>query len=78
MPLIEAIHTAGRRRLRPILMTSLTTILAMLPILFTSDMGSELQQPLAVAMIGAMVAGTLVSIFIIPLVYYLIYRNAKV
>lgn len=78
MPLIEAIHTAGRRRLRPILMTSLTTILAMLPILFTSDMGSELQQPLAVAMIGAMVAGTLVSIFLIPLVYYLIYRNAKV
>ncbi|MDE7396120.1 MAG: efflux RND transporter permease subunit, partial [Muribaculum sp.] len=77
MPLIDAIHTAGRRRLRPILMTSLTTILAMVPMLFTSDMGSELQRPLAVAMIGSMIVGTLVSIFIIPLIYYLIYRNAK-
>ncbi|MDE6144249.1 MAG: efflux RND transporter permease subunit, partial [Muribaculaceae bacterium] len=42
---------------------------------FTDDMGSQLQRPLAVAMIGSMVVGTLVSIFIIPLVYYLIYRN---
>ena len=41
MPLIEAIHTAGRRRLRAIIMTSLTTIFAMLPVLFTSDMGSQ-------------------------------------
>lgn len=75
MPLLEAIHTAGTRRLRPIIMTSLTTILAMVPMLFTDDMGSQLQRPLAVAMIGSMVVGTLVSIFIIPLVYYLIYRN---
>lgn len=75
MPLMEAIHTAGVRRLRPIIMTSLTTILAMVPTLFTRDMGSELQQPLAIAMIGSMVVGTLVSIFIIPIVYWLIYRK---
>ncbi|MDE5722859.1 MAG: efflux RND transporter permease subunit [Paramuribaculum sp.] len=74
-PLLEAIHTAGLRRLRPIIMTSLTTIFAMVPTLFTSDMGSELQQPLAIAMIGSMVVGTLISIFLIPLVYWLIYRN---
>lgn len=74
MPLAEAVHTAGKRRLKPILMTSLTTIFAMLPVLFTSDMGSELQRPLAVAMIGSMAVGTLVSIFVIPLVYYLIYN----
>ena len=78
MPLAEAIHTAGLRRLRPIIMTSLTTILAMVPMLFTNDMGSELQQPLAIAMIGSMVVGTLVSIFVIPIVYWLIYhRNEK-
>jgi multidrug efflux pump subunit AcrB len=70
MPLYEAIHTAGKRRLRPIIMTSLTTIFAMVPLLFTRDMGSEMQQPLAVAMIGAMVMGTLVSLFVVPLVYY--------
>lgn len=78
MPLLEAIHTAGQRRLKPIIMTSLTTIFAMVPVLFTSDMGSELQRPLAIAMIGSMVVGTLVSIFIIPLVYYLIYRKHHV
>lgn len=74
-PLLEAIHTAGLRRLRPIIMTSLTTIFAMVPMLFTSDMGSELQRPLAIAMIGSMVVGTLISIFLIPLVYWLIYRK---
>lgn len=77
MPLEEAIHTAGVRRLRPIIMTSLTTILAMVPILFTSDLGSELQRPLAITMIGSMTVGTLVSIFIIPILYWLIYRNEK-
>ncbi|MDE6158025.1 MAG: efflux RND transporter permease subunit [Muribaculaceae bacterium] len=75
MPLYEAIHTAGHRRLKPIVMTSLTTIFAMVPVLFTSDMGSELQRPLAIAMIGSMTVGTLVSIFIIPLIYFLIYRR---
>ncbi len=75
MPLMKAIHTAGVRRLRPIIMTSLTTILAMVPTLFTHDIGSELQQPLAVAMIGSMVVGTLVSIFVIPIIYWLIYRK---
>ncbi|MDR0745698.1 MAG: efflux RND transporter permease subunit [Mediterranea sp.] len=74
-PLIEAIHEAGRRRLRPIVMTSLTTIFAMAPLLFSFDMGSELQKPLSIAMIGTMLIGTLVSLFIIPLVYWFIYRR---
>ena len=74
-PLLEAIHTAGTRRLRPIIMTSLTTIMAMVPLLFASDMGSELQKPLAIAMIGSMLLGTLVSLFIIPLIYWYIYRK---
>ena len=74
-PLMEAIHTAGIRRLRPIIMTSLTTIMAMVPLLFASDMGSTLQKPLAIAMIGSMLLGTLVSLFIIPLIYWFIYRK---
>ena len=77
MPLFDAIHEAGHRRLRPIIMTSLTTILAMVPLLFTSDMGSELQKPLAIAMIGAMAVGTLVSLFLIPLVYWFVYRKTE-
>lgn len=75
IPILDAIHTAGLRRLRPIIMTSLTTIFAMVPMLFTHDMGSELQQPLAIAMIGSMVVGTLISIFIIPIIYWFIYRK---
>lgn len=72
LPVIEAVHTAGQRRLRAIIMTSLTTIGAMLPVLFTNDMGSELQQPLAVAMIATMIIGTIVSLFGIPLIYTLL------
>lgn len=77
-PLLEAIHEAGRRRLRPIIMTSLTTIFAMVPLLFSFDMGSELQKPLSIAMIGTMFVGTLVSLFVIPLLYWFIYRKKEV
>lgn len=77
IPLMKAIHEAGRRRLRPIIMTSLTTIFAMVPLLFSHDMGSELQKPLSIAMISTMVIGTLVSLFIIPLVYWWLYRGKE-
>lgn len=76
-PLIEAIHIAGKRRIRPIIMTSLTTMFAMVPLLFSFDMGSELQKPLAIAMIGTMLIGTIVSLFIIPLIYWFIYRKKE-
>ena len=74
VPLMEAIHTAGSRRLRSIIMTSLTTILAMVPLLFSNDFGSELQKPLSIAMIATMTVGTLVSLFVIPLIYWRIYK----
>lgn len=74
-PLFEAIHEAGIKRLRAIIMTTLTTILAMAPLLFSFDMGSELQKPLSIAMIGTMIVGVLVSLFIVPLVYWAIYRK---
>ena len=77
MPIMEAIHTAGHRRLRAIVMTSLTTIFALVPVLFTSDIGSELQAPLALSMIGGMVVGTTVSLYVIPLIYWFIYRKDK-
>ena len=75
VPLMEAIHTGGVKRLRAIIMTSLTTILAMVPLLFSFDLGSELQKPLAIGMIGTMVIGMLVSLFVVPVVYWAIYRN---
>jgi len=76
-PLMEAIHEAGRRRLKAIVMTSLTSIVCMIPLLFTNDLGSQLEKPLAIAIIGGMAVGTPVSLFVVPLVYWWIYRKEE-
>lgn len=75
-PIRQAIHIAGERRLKPIIMTSLTTILALLPILFSEGMGAELQRPLAFAVIGGLVIGTFASLYFIPLIY-LIFKGSS-
>ena len=77
MGVLKALLVGGHSRLKPILMTSLTTILAVLPFLSRSDMGSALQYPLSLSLIIGMIAGTAVSLFFIPLMYYLIYKNRK-
>lgn len=77
MPLLTAVAEAGHKRLRPILMTSLTTILALLPFLHRSDMGSALQFPLSLTLVVGMTVGTAVSLFIVPLLYYEFYRHRK-
>ncbi len=75
--LLRAIMTGGSRRLKPIIMTSLTTILAIAPFLVRGDIGSDLQYPLSLALIGGMVMGTIVSVFFIPVFYYNIYNKRK-
>lgn len=75
MPLLRAVFTAGHSRLKPIIMTSLTTILAIAPFLNRVDMGSDLQYPLSLTIIIGMSVGTLVSLFFVPLIYYVIYRK---
>jgi multidrug efflux pump subunit AcrB len=75
--LMDAIHEAGRRRLKAILMTSFTSIVCMVPLLFTGDLGSQLEKPLAIATIGGMIMGTPVSLFVVPLVYWWIYRKEE-
>ncbi len=77
LPLLRAIMTAGHNRLKPIVMTSLTTILAILPSLSRGDMGSALQYPLSLTLIVGMVVGTVVSLLFIPLFYYLIYNKRQ-
>jgi multidrug efflux pump subunit AcrB len=74
---IDAIHLGGKRRLKPIIMTSATTILAMVPFLWGNDMGSRLQQPLAITIIGGMAIGTFVSLFFIPMAYYYLSRESN-
>ncbi len=65
----EAIIEAGRLRLRPILMTTLTTILGLLPLAFAFGTGGEIQAALARVVIGGLAASTLITLFLIPVVY---------
>ena len=65
----KAIEEAGRRRLRPILMTALTTILAMLPLALSLQEGSEAQAPMARAVIGGLLSSTLITLLVVPVVY---------
>jgi multidrug efflux pump subunit AcrB len=75
MPLITALHAAGKRRLKPILMTTITTILALVPLFFSSGMGNDIQKPFALTIIGGMTIGTLVSIYVVPMLYYNLEKN---
>ena len=77
MGLLRAIYTAGHRRLRPIVMTSLTTILALLPFLSHGSMGAAIQYPLSLTLVIGMTVGTLVSLFFVPMLYYIIYIYNK-
>jgi len=75
--ILRAILMGGTRRLKPIIMTSLTTILAIMPFLVRGSIGADLQYPLSVALIGGMILGTLVSLFLVPMFYYEIYRRRR-
>jgi HAE1 family hydrophobic/amphiphilic exporter-1 len=72
VPLREALARAGQRRLRPILMTTLTTAFGLLPLAIGFGEGSELQAPLARAIIGGLMTSTIGSLFLIPALYVLL------
>ena len=65
----EAVIEAGRLRLRPILMTTSTTVLGLVPLAIGIGAGSEIQAPLARVVIGGLLASTLVTLFLIPVAY---------
>jgi HAE1 family hydrophobic/amphiphilic exporter-1 len=75
MALLPAIEEAGRRRLRPILMTALTTMLGLLPLALGLGEGAEAQAPLARAVIGGMLSSTLITLVLVPVVYSLFERK---
>ena len=70
-PLREAVELAGRTRLRPILMTTLTTILGLVPMSLGLGEGAELQAPLARVVIGGLTASTMITLVFVPCVYTL-------
>jgi multidrug efflux pump subunit AcrB len=76
MPPEEAVLLAARRRLRPILMTALAAITGMLPLAFALGSGSQMLQPLAIAVIGGLMISMLLSLVVTPAVYFrLTHRN---
>ena len=66
----QAIVEAARLRLRPILMTTLTTVVGMLPLALALGEGSEMLQPLAITIVSGLLFSTLVSLLLVPAVYY--------
>lgn len=71
-----ALVATGRTRMRPILMTALTTILAMCTMLFSNDAGSALGKDMALVIIGGLTYATLMTLFIVPVMYDVIFRRA--
>jgi multidrug efflux pump subunit AcrB len=73
----ESIFQAGRRRLRPITMTAIAAIAGMLPLALAIGAGSQMLQPLAVAVIGGLLIAMILSLFVTPTVYYYMTRRTK-
>ena len=72
-----AILLATQDRLRPILMTALTTILGLLPLAFGIGEGTEMNQPMGIAVIGGLIVSTLLTLYIVPIVYSLIDKESR-
>ncbi|MCM1086609.1 MAG: efflux RND transporter permease subunit [Muribaculaceae bacterium] len=71
----EAILTAGRTRIRPVMMTALTTILALSTMAFSDDMGADMSKPMSVVTIGGLIYGTLLTLIVIPCIYDIFIRE---
>ena len=76
-PHYDAVREACKVRLRPIFMTTLTTILALIPLAIGIGQGSELMQPLGIVVIGGLLIGTLVTLVLVPAVYCAVYGISK-
>jgi HAE1 family hydrophobic/amphiphilic exporter-1 len=70
--LFEAALAAGRTRMRPILMTTFTTIFGMAPLAFFPGEGAQLTQPVGVAVVGGLAASALMTLFVVPVLYTLL------
>ncbi|HTD24346.1 MAG TPA: efflux RND transporter permease subunit [Terriglobales bacterium] len=75
LPLIEALVSAGRIRMRPILMTTLCTLFGLLPLALGLGSGAELQKPLALAVIGGLTLSTFITLLVMPVFYALLERR---
>jgi multidrug efflux pump subunit AcrB len=77
-PLKEAVSVASRLRLRPILMTSLATILGLIPMALGTEPGSEQYAPLARAIIGGLLVSVVVTVYLVPAAYLLVHQKKEI
>ncbi|MBD69393.1 CusA/CzcA family heavy metal efflux RND transporter [Candidatus Poribacteria bacterium] len=75
LPLYEAILKGAEERISPVLMTALTTGLGMLPLALADGSGAELQKPLAIVISGGMVTATMLTLLVLPMLYYMVESN---
>lgn len=71
----HALVAAGKTRMRPILMTALTTILAMLPMVFSVAIGASMQRGMALVVVGGLLYATFMTLYVVPIMYDLLYRR---
>ena len=69
MAIAQVVLEGAKRRLRPVLMTASITALGLLPLLFATGPGSEIQKPLAIVVIGGLISSTLLTLIMLPILY---------
>ncbi len=74
--MFDAVIAGGKSRLRPVLMTSFTTVLGMLPLALGTGSGSETWQPMGIAVIGGLTFSTILTLFIVPVLYSILVNRS--
>lgn len=75
LPIVEAIVTGATARLRPVLMTALVASLGFIPMAINTGLGAEVQRPLATVVIGGIISSTLLTLYVLPILYNKIYQG---
>jgi cobalt-zinc-cadmium resistance protein CzcA len=75
IPIVEAIISGATTRLRPVLMTALVASLGFIPMAINTGLGSEVQRPLATVVIGGIISSTLLTLYVLPILYKKIYKG---
>ncbi len=76
MPVDQAIRKGAETRLRPVLMTATISVFSLIPMLFATGPGSEIQKPLAVVVVGGLISSTLLTLLVLPVLYGWFRRRA--
>ncbi|MFT6974784.1 MAG: cobalt-zinc-cadmium resistance protein CzcA [Bermanella sp.] len=75
IPVLEAVISGATSRLRPVLMTALVASLGFIPMAINTGLGAEVQRPLATVVIGGIISSTILTLYVLPALYSLVYRN---